>query len=129
MNSLRYWLLILLCTFFVACNKDNEPPPEPELEPVDYPKAEGTFIQDWLVSNWDDARWQEEFRVLKGAGMSYLVLAPTLNVDQQGKYYTIYPSKILNAEQRYKNDIVDICLQNAQKAGFKVFLGLNMNEG
>ncbi len=101
---------------------------EQKLGSVNYPAAEGTFIQDHLVANWDDKRWQQEFAMLKEAGMKYLILAPTLHTDTSERVTSLYPSKIPHVEQKYKNDLVDLCLRNAQKAGFKVFLGLNMHE-
>ncbi len=93
-----------------------------------YPIAAGTFIQDYLVANWDDARWQEEFRLLKSAGMEYLIFAPAVHTDKEGLSRSIYPSKIKNVQQKGKKDLIDMCLRNAERAGFKVFIGLNFNE-
>lgn len=101
---------------------------EQKVDREGYPIAAGTFIQDYLVAQWDDARWQEEFRLLKAAGMEYLVFAPGLHTDNQGINRSIYPSKIKNVQQKGKKDLIDMCLRNAEKAGFKVFLGLNFNE-
>lgn len=101
---------------------------EQKVDRETYPVAAGTFIQEQLVAHWDDARWQEEFGLLKAAGMEYLVFAPSLHTDKDGLSQVIYPSKIKNVRQKGKKDLIDMCLRNAEKAGFKVFLGLNFNE-
>lgn len=95
---------------------------------VKYPIAEGTFIQDFLVRDWDDDRWQQEFQMMKDLGMKYLVFAPTLHIDKEEQAKTLYPSRLSGVSQRWRNDLIDLCLRNAQKAGIKVFLGLNFHE-
>ncbi|MDP4206943.1 MAG: hypothetical protein Q8859_13225 [Bacteroidota bacterium] len=35
-----------------------------------YPIADGTFIQDNLVANWDDTRWQQELSALCRKGFT-----------------------------------------------------------
>jgi hypothetical protein len=94
-----------------------------------YPKVDGSFIQSWLVVNWDDAKWQKEFEYLKEAGMHYLILAPSADCESGKVTRTIYPSNI-EGWQMYDGypDLVDNCLRNAQRAGIKVFLGFNMHE-
>lgn len=95
---------------------------------VKKPKSDGTFIQSYLVRNWTDERWQQEFAALKQAGMHYLVLGSTLNTDKEGKMYSIFPSKLPGVVNRYGNDLVENCLRNAKLAGIKVFIGLNFDE-
>ena len=94
---------------------------------TNYPVAEGTFIQKRLVLKWDDARWQQEFAMLKEAGMQYLVFAPALQTDVNDVSKAIYPSTLNNVQSEYPTDLIDICLRNAQKAGFKVFIGINFH--
>lgn len=101
--------------------------------------ADGTFIQWWLVKDWDDEKWMKEFSILKEADMQYIVLAPTAIYEtdketNRGKTKTVYPTKLEWAEvmkdgsgDQY-HDVVDACLKNAQKAGMKVFLGLNFSD-
>lgn len=97
-----------------------------EIKKNDWPIAKGTFIQKELVRTWDDAKWQSEFRYLKEAGMRYIILAPTAYSANGGPTRTIYPSDHFTMEEGYP-DLVDNILRNAQKAGFKVFLGLNFD--
>jgi hypothetical protein len=90
------------------------------------PVAVGSFIQWYLVKDWGDAEWQAEFRYLKEAGMRYLVLAPTVDSKAHVAYY---PTRLAGYRQAGGCvDIVDACLRNAARAGFRVFLGLNMND-
>ncbi len=93
---------------------------------VRHPIAIGTFIQWYLVKDWTDARWQSEFRNLKAAGMTIVVLEPTVDSQAHVAYYpTTMPGYTLAAGY---GDIVDACLRNAQNAGIQVFLGLNFND-
>ena len=92
-----------------------------------YPIADGTFIQNDLAANWTDDRWQQEFNALRDAGMHYIIIAPTLNTNEKGVKESIYPSDLPGVKQQYKSDLIDNCLRNATKAGFKVFLGLNLD--
>ncbi|MDR3713523.1 MAG: DUF4434 domain-containing protein [Puia sp.] len=93
-----------------------------------WPTADGTFIQSGLVAHWDDRQWQRELQALKGLGMHYIILAPVLNTGPGNVSTTLYPSGLPGVRQEYPSDLVDNCLRNAEKAGFKVFLGLNLNE-
>lgn len=119
----QFLLIILIANSFVACSDSRE-----DSHPVQYPIADGTFIQDNLVAQWDDAQWQKELAALKEVGMHYLVFAPTLNTGEDGVNRIIYPGNLSDVVEKYPVDLVENCLRNAQKAGFKVFLGLNFNE-
>src|SRR4051794_29028449 len=92
-----------------------------------HPIARGTFIQEWLVPDWTDAQWQAEFRFLREVGMEYLVFGST--ADSKARV-TFYPTALpgYRLADGYSNTI-DACLRNAEKAGFKVFLGLNFHGG
>lgn len=105
----------------------------------EHPVAKGTFIQSWLVKDWDDQDWIKEYQALKEAGMEYIVLSPTAFEKKDDKtglktVQTIYPTKIKEFQnigedsQGMQVDIVEACLKNAQEAGIKVFLGLNFSD-
>jgi hypothetical protein len=85
----------------------------------------GTFIQEYLVKDWEDYKWQSEYRYMKELGMTYLIFGST--ADSKA-HQTWYPTKLRGYRQAkgYK-DPVDSCLRNAEKMGIKVFLGLNFN--
>lgn len=101
---------------------------EQKLSAENYPIPRGTFIQDFLVANWSDDQWQKELKALKEAGMQYLVFGPALHTGKDELSKSLYPSKLIKKQKAKDKDLVERCLRNAQKAGFKVFLGLNFHE-
>jgi hypothetical protein len=90
------------------------------------PRINGTFIQSFLVNDWDDARWQQELVMLKRLGMDYLIFTTAYSVDAAGHAASLYPSSL--TPNQSPNNLIEACLRNAQKAGMKVFIGLNFNE-
>lgn len=86
-----------------------------------------TFIQPYLVEQWDDSRWKQEFKSLKAAGMEYVIFMHTVHTDQEGNTTAVYPSALPGVSGN-KSDLLENCLRNARRAGFKVFVGLNFNE-
>lgn len=91
-----------------------------------YPKADGSFIQADMTENWNDIKWQSEFKYLREAGMHYIII--NTSVTEKGILKTIYPSRIPSVQKQYgSRDIVNSCLKNAEKYGIKVFLGININ--
>ncbi len=101
-------------------------------------KLKGTFIQWWLVKDWNDIKWRREFKAISQLGMKYVVLTPTafLEKGKDGSYstYTVYPTEIDGFEAKKDEkavpyaDTVEMCLKNAQQFDIKVFLGLNFGD-
>ena len=125
-NTLYFFILLFLyiLTQPGCSNNPENNSPTPQLHPA----IEGTFIQDYLVASWDDYRWEKEYKALAEAGMKYLILMQTVYTGKNGETTSIYPSTLSGVKTKYAVDIVDNCLRNAKKFGFKVFLGLNFNE-
>ncbi|HEY8784147.1 MAG TPA: DUF4434 domain-containing protein [Mucilaginibacter sp.] len=121
MKKYLLYITFLFCSLLIKVNVIAQ-------DKSSYPVIDGTFIQDNLVANWNDARWQKELNALKEVGMHYIIFAPTLHTNKEGVSESMYPSTLHDVRQKYKADLVDNCLRNAAKAGFKVFLGLNFNE-
>ncbi len=92
----------------------------------DIPQFSGSFIQEYLVANWKDTRWDEEMLMLKEAGMKYLIYAPALLIDNEGEITSNYPSSL--TKNKAQNKTLERCLRSAQKHGMKIFIGLNFNE-
>ena len=90
------------------------------------PGFAGSFIQEYLVASWNDARWDQEMTMLQEAGMKYLIYAPALLTDEKGKSTTLYPSSLVKKNQR--GNTLEKCLRSAQKHGIKLFIGLNFND-
>lgn len=126
-----YRVLILSIIAVLLFNLSNSiPSNETEVKSanVPWPIADGTFIQPYLVNGWNDKKWQSELSVLKEAGMHYIILQSTADRVDGGAVMTVYPTKIKGFKM-YKNysNVVDACLRNAEKAGIKVFVGLNFD--
>ena len=120
-------VVTLLCAvffLFLCLNSCSSGDTEKNNPDDPYPTVCGSFVQDWLVSSWSDARWDQEFKYLKEAGMEYLIFSPALQTDLNGVNRALYPSTLTENS----NDLYEICLRNAQKNGFKVFVSLNMHE-
>lgn len=81
------------------------------------PRFSGSFVQEFLVANWDNERWNQEMDMLKEAGMKYLIYAPALLVDEKGKTTTNYPSALTKKKQG--NRTLEKCLQSAQKMALR----------
>ena len=94
---------------------------------------DGSFITGDLCASWSDARWQEEFTSLKNAGMHYVIIQAIADSYPGRKTETIYPSTLPNTalasyiSSSANKDIVDACLRNAESAGIKVFIGIDMS--
>ncbi len=92
----------------------------------DIPRFAGSFIQEYLVADWTDGRWEQEMQMLKEAGMKYLIYAPSLLADGKGKITSTYPSSL--TKKKCQNKTLEACLRSAQKNGLRIFVGLNFNE-
>lgn len=90
------------------------------------PRFSGSFIQEYLVRDWTNQRWDQEMNMLKEAGMEYLIYAPSLFTDTSGISHSVYPSKL--TKKTMQGNSIEKCLQSAQKYGIRVFIGLNFND-
>jgi hypothetical protein len=89
----------------------------------------GTFISDWLVKNWSDETWRKELTAMQEIGIEYLILAPTVLFNKDGKWLVNYPTQIEGAKDSYDGiDLVENILRNAKKFNIKVLFGLNMDD-
>lgn len=92
-----------------------------------YPIVNGSFIQCDMVYTWDDKMWTKEFEYLKEVNIDYLILMGASSTEGD-TIKTIYNTKISGAVMKYNGiDVLDIMLRNAEKAGMKIFLGINFN--
>ena len=95
------------------------------------PKARvtGTFIQSWLCASWSDERWAQELTALKEIGMKYIVMGDSAVKNKNGKWYSFYPSGLDGLKEGYGGrDAIGNALRNCQKFGFKVFVGISLDE-
>lgn len=92
-------------------------------------KVTGTFIQSWLCASWSDERWEQELTSLKEIGMEYIVLGDSAVKNTSGRWYSYYPSQLDGLKDGYGGkDAIGNALRNCQKFGFKVFVGISLDE-
>lgn len=88
-------------------------------------KFNGTFIQSWYCLWWDDARWQEEIKYMKEAGIEYLIVQDIASFTDADNAELYYPSELSCFDNCEKyGDVVGDALRNCQGSGIKVFIGL-----
>ena len=94
------------------------------------PKFNGTFIQSWMTSTWDDERWEKETENMKVADIEYLIVQCLADKSSEsaGGTWTVYYDTDVEAFKNayFGGDCLEPALRHCQKAGIKVFVGLNM---
>ena len=86
-------------------------------------KINGTFIQSWLYSSWNDERWEEEISYMKEVGMDEIIMADVASKSsRESPWQCSYPSSLPNTT-RITDETRKILLQS-QKYNMKLFLGL-----
>lgn len=94
------------------------------------PQFNGTFIQSWMSSYWDDERWEKEIRNMKDAGIEYLIVQDVANkaaASAGGTWTVYYDTSVPELENAaYPGNSVEMALRHCSKAGIKVFVGLAM---
>lgn len=92
-----------------------------------YPILSGSFIQIDMTQNWNQEKWNDEFKYLKQNKMEYVILTGISSTDHNITK-TAYKSSIPGVKKIYgTKDEVELCLKSAEKFGVKVFLGTDFN--
>jgi len=105
MNKFSLALLSLLLSFPCVANID------------------GTFIQTWLYSYWDDKRWDDEIASMKEIGIQEIIMADIASRSNSNEPWSCsYPSQLSNTS--LSADETTKILKQAKKGGIKVYLGL-----
>lgn len=91
------------------------------------PVYNGTFIQSWMSSYWDDGRWAEEVENMQNAGIEYLIIQDTANLSSDGTWQIYYPSEleVFSGTECY-SDVIESALNACDGSDIKVFVGLAM---
>lgn len=94
------------------------------------PEFNGTFLQSWMSSSWDDERWQTEIENMKSAGIEYLIVQDVANKasESAGGQWTVYYESELDcfSDATFGGDVIEAALKNCEGSGIKVFVGLAM---
>lgn len=77
-NVFRTVIRIITCIALFICPMPTEKKCEAEFN--------GTFIQSWMSSYWDDERWQDEIGAMKEAGIKYLIIQDVAHKASDGTW-------------------------------------------
>lgn len=98
-----------------------------EQQPKCNPEFNGTFLQSWLSSTWDDERWQTEIENMEKAGIDYLILQDVANKSADDTWSVYYSTKLSAFDNAViYPDVIDAALRNCKGSDIKVFIGLAM---
>lgn len=87
----------------------------------------GTFIQPWLIMDWDDQLYDRHINAYKSIGFDHIILQWSEFYDMSnGTRKTYYPSSLHGRE--IEKDLVGSLLVHSKDYGLKVYLGLNIND-
>lgn len=98
---------------------------EEKMEKVN-PVFGSSFIQSWYCQDWSAQRWQQELTMMKGVGITELIIQTTVD-NTPGIKTVSYPSSI-NGYTSNPVDMLSLVLIAADDLGMKVRLGVCMNE-
>jgi len=89
----------------------------------------GSFVQPWFFENWSASDWQAELADLKAASVDdHIIVQWTLDSGKKKAWYNTNLRGIQKVKGPGGIDPAAVCLGEAQKAGIKVWLGLNWND-
>ncbi len=91
------------------------------------PEFNGTFLQSWMSSTWDENRWAAEVECMQQDGVEYLVLQDLANMDSSGNWTVYYDSTIDAFDgAAFGGDVVEAALEACKGTDIKIFAGLTM---
>ncbi len=89
------------------------------------PQFNGTFLQSWLSSSWDEERWAEEVETMEKDGVKYLVLQDLANKDTEGNWRIYFNSSLdAFADADFGGDVLGAALEAVKGSDIQVFVGL-----
>jgi hypothetical protein len=86
---------------------------------------DGGFFQPELVVNWKDSDFSAEYAAMKDVAMNHVIWQWTVDSNKRVAYY---PTNLPGFSRASSQDLVGLSLQEAEKKGLKVWLGLNWND-
>ena len=122
-NLIKNFFVALLALITAAAPFGEAQPAERRCKP----EFNGTFLQSWLSSTWDEARWAAEVEAMQADGIEYLVLQDLANMDSSGKWTVYYESTVPAFEGAvFGGDVVKAALNACKGTDIKIFMGLAM---
>lgn len=95
--------------------------PEGKTEPY----FNGTFLQSWLSSSWDEERWADEVEAMERDGVRYLVLQDLATKDAEGNWDIYYKSELeAFADADFGGDVLAAAIEAVKGTDIQLFVGL-----
>ena len=83
----------------------------------------GTFIQSWLYSYWNDERWEKEIALMKEVGINEIIMGDVASRNSHSEPWNCnYPSQLPNI--KVSEDETTKILKKAKEGNMKLYLGL-----
>ncbi len=95
--------------------------PEGKTEPI----FNGTFLQSWLSSSWDEERWADEVEAMEKDGVKYLILQDLANKDAEGNWDVYYETKLDAFKGAdFGGDVLGAALEAVKGTDVQILVGL-----
>ena len=89
------------------------------------PEFNGTFLQSWLSSSWDDERWADEIETMEKDGVKYLILQDLASMDLEGNWSVYYDSNVEALKNAaFGGDVLKAALEAVKGSDIQIFVGL-----
>ena len=89
------------------------------------PKFNGTFVQSWLSSSWDEEDWADEIAAMEKDGVKYLIVQDLATKNLDGEWTIYYDSALpAFADADVGTDVLANTLEAVKGTDIQVFVGL-----
>lgn len=89
------------------------------------PEFNGTFLQSWLSSSWDEERWAEEVETMEKDGVKYLILQDLATMDLEGNWNVYYDTEVeALKDAAFGGDVLKAALEAVKGSDIQIFVGL-----
>ena len=89
------------------------------------PAFNGTFVQSWLSSSWDEEDWANEIAAMEKDGVKYLIVQDLATKNLDGEWTIYYDSALpAFADADVGTDVLANTLETVKGTDIQVFVGL-----
>lgn len=89
------------------------------------PEFNGTFLQSWLSSSWDEEDWAKEIAAMEKDGVKYLIIQDLATMDLEGNWTIYYDSDLSVFENAdVGTDVLANTFEALKGSDIQVFVGL-----
>ena len=89
------------------------------------PEFNGTFLQSWLSSSWDEERWADEIETMEKDGVKYLILQDLASMSLEGNWNVYYETQVDELKNAaFGGDVLKAALEAVKGSDIQIFVGL-----